>query len=182
MTRKLYKGNLRALPDDEIKKFTEDYIKSLDTEGTTGFFIKGSFVIPADYHDYLNDLPPLPERREIREHWLSDEQKARRPKHTLRNPVKLLTTLFEKSDMMLDLKHLQLALELGVRVKKITCVYSFEQQAWLASYIRYMANTRKTAKTKYLSMLFKLFCNSVYGNLIKRNDRYDTTTQICMRL
>jgi hypothetical protein len=182
MTRKLYKGNLRALPADEVKKFTEEYIMSLDPEGPSGFFIKGSFVIPAERHDYLNDLPPLPERRVIKEHWLSEEQKARRPKHAPRNPTKLITTLFEKTDMMVDLKHLQLAIQLGVRVKEINCVYSFDQEAWLASYIMYMAEKRKTAKTKYLSMLFKLFCNSVYGNLIKRNDRYDTTTKICMTL
>ena len=55
------------LPVGEFEFFslTLDDIKGYDKESNYGYFVEVDAHIPNELHEYLNDLPPLPEKLQI---------------------------------------------------------------------------------------------------------------------
>ena len=101
------------------------------------------------------DIAFLPERRKI-------------------NGVeKLVTTLEDKKKYVVHILALKLALNHGLKLKKVHRVIEFEQKAWLEPYIEMKNNHRKDAKNEFEKDLFKLMNNSVFGKTMEnvRNHR-----------
>ena len=102
------------------------------------------------------DIAFLPERRKI-------------------NGVEKLITTFEnkKRYVVVHILALKLALNYGLKLKKVLRVIEFEQKEWLKPYIEMNNNHRKNAKNEFEKDFFKLMNNSVFGKTMEnvRNHR-----------
>jgi hypothetical protein len=72
-------------------------------------------------------------------------------------------TLYDKKNYTLHYRNLKLYLELGMELKKIHKVLSFNQSAWIKPYIFLNTNLREKAKDKFEMDLIKLMNNAIYG-------------------
>jgi hypothetical protein len=68
---------------------------------------------------------------------------------------------------------LQLALQHGLRLKKVHRVIRFDQSFWLADFVKHNAEMRKHAKNEIESGMWKLRTNSIFGKMMEnvRNRR-----------
>ena len=73
---------------------------------------------------------------------------------------KMLLTLKDKKRYY---RNLQLYLHLGLKLKKIHKVLSFDQKAWMAPYIGLNTELRERATSDFEKNFFKLMNNSVFG-------------------
>ena len=76
-------------------------------------------------HDHQNDLPFLTERMKIE------------------NVEKLVTTLHDKTEYLIHIKNLKKALSHGFVMKKFHRVITFNEKAWLKTYINMNWKLRK---------------------------------------
>ena len=77
--------------------------------------------------------------------------------------TKLIQNLNNKKSYVLHYRNLKQALQLGLILKKVNKVLSFDQSTYLKEFIDF--NTKKRAETtlEYQKDLFKLFNNSIFG-------------------
>ena len=131
-------------PGDTIQ-FQTECIDEIEEDDKIGHFFEVDLEYPTEYHNSHNDFPLLPENRNIDKSMLSTYQ-LNLAKDTGVNlkvsakSKKLVCSLHDKSRYVLHGRLLKQALRLGMRLKKIHRVLSFDQSRWLASYIA--ENTR----------------------------------------
>ena len=79
-----------------------------------------------------------------------------------------------KTKYVLHYRNFQLYISLGMRLTKIHRILRFDQQPWMASFIKMNTELRKQATCDFEKDLFKLMNNSFFGktmeNLRKRVD------------
>ena len=76
---------------------------------------------------------------------------------------KLVTTLNDKERVVIHHKNFQQYLSLGLRLKAVHKVATFEQAPWLASYIRKTTDLRRQSKDAFQKAFAKLMINAVFG-------------------
>ena len=76
---------------------------------------------------------------------------------------KLVTTLNDKERIVIHHKNLQQYLALGLRLKAVHKVATFEQAPWLASYIQKTTQLRRQSKDAFQKAFAKLMINAVFG-------------------
>lgn len=99
---------------------------NLSRDAPHGYFLEVDITIPEHLHDFLDELPPLPENRV-----------PPKPDGSVGKTSKLLATLYDKQRYVLHYTLLQQAVRLGVRVTKVHRVLSFSQKRWMKKYIEF---------------------------------------------
>ena len=136
------------------KQMTGDDLMNIDSDGDYGYMLEVDLSIPRNLHDYMNDFPFFPQKR------------------TVGNVQKLITSLYDKTNYILHIKNLQLALSCGVKLDNVHSVLRFRQSNWMAPYIRKNNELRTKAKTDFEKSLWKLFNNAVFGKTIEQVEKY----------
>lgn len=128
----------------------------VDPYGPKGYLLEVDIFYPKEVHQYLNCLPPLSEHR----------------KPDGCTTIRMLNDLTNKTNYVVSLPLLQLAIKLGAVCTKIYRVLEFNQKNFLSDFVKIVAEWRKNAKSDFESNYFKLFLNSfsgkTYENLSKR--------------
>ena len=168
-------GNYKWVPSNKIKKL--DWL-AMKPDQLEGFIIEADLHFPKKIHRKLDNLPLAPEHETINYDSLSPFSK-RIQKNLLGKArayrykqVKLVTSLKRKKRYVLHYLNLQLYLKLGVKVKKIHNVMSFQQRDVLKTFINFASKMRAQSKTKFAMDLWKRLSNSLYGKFIQDVRKY----------
>ncbi len=158
-------NNFRWLETNEYEKI--DWI-SLSEKNDIGYIIECDLDYPQNLHKLHSEYPLCPEKLKIKESELSPYQKKLcddMKKVNIKRIAseKLVLTLYDKKNYTLHYRNLKLYLELGMELKKIHKVLSFNQSAWIKPYIFLNTNLREKAKDKFEMDLIKLMNNAIYG-------------------
>ena len=98
---------------------------------------------PQELQDIHNDYPVAPEKVKVSNNMLSAYCKKIAKKYNISISLvsKLIPTLRDKKEYVLNYHYLQLYLNLGLKIKKVHRVLKFDQSPWLKQYIDF--NTEK---------------------------------------
>ena len=113
---------------------------------------------PEILHNEHNTFPVCPSHKKIPKSLLSPYQREQATKLNIKPGVseKLIADLTNKDDYVLHYRNLQQVIGLGLKVKKIKRILSFNQCRWLAPFIEYNTRMRQNAKTKFEKDFWKL--------------------------
>jgi hypothetical protein len=158
-------NNFKWLEANEYEKI--DWI-SLSEKNNIDYIIECDLDYPQNLHKLHSEYPLCPEKRKIKESELSPYQKKLcddMKKVNIKRIAseKLVLTLHDKKNYTFHYRNLKLYLELGMELKRIHKVLSFNQSAWLKPYIMLNTNLREKAKDKFEMDLIKLMNNAIYG-------------------
>jgi len=120
-------------------------------DGEFGFFVEIDVIFPRECQDYLNDLPPLPERKKSKS-----------------GVSKLILDFCKKEYYICFLANAQLAVKLGAKVTCLHRVFKYRQARYIQKFGDKCLYLRKNSTDEASSMLFKLFYNSVFGKFSER--------------
>ena len=171
MSQHLPTGGFKWLTDDEINKVDLEKYKD---DHNKGLILEVDLHYPKKLHDLHNDYPLGPEKVKVSKGMLSKycDKIAKKHNVSFGQVTKLIPTLCSKKNYVLHYRNLKLYKDLGLKVKKVHRVLSFNQSPWLKQYIDFNTEKRKLAKNAFEKDFFKLMNNSVFGktmeNLRKR--------------
>ena len=186
MSQHLPTGNFKWLKKQQILNINW---KTVPKDNKTGYLLEVDLEYPNELHDLHNDYPCAAEQIKVTPNMLSDYCKKIAGKFgiTSGQVKKLIPTLSKKSKYVLHYRNLQLYRELGLKLKKIYRVLSFDQSPWLKTYIDFNTRQRTKAKNAFEKDFFKLMNNSVFGktmeNIRKREDiKLVTNEKLLMKM
>ena len=159
--------------DEDITKYTEDYIKQLSDTAPEGCMLEVDLEYPAELHDRHDQYPLAPEHLEVDESMLSEDQRQMVLDFDVKTGgSKLCLTLFDKYKYKLHYRNLKQYLNMGLRLKKVHRVLAFNQSPWVKKYIDLNTELRKKAACKAEEDLPKLMNNSFFGKTCEDVRRY----------
>ena len=156
MSRALPQGGFKWV--DNTGMFTAERIAKMvknadrrtkNLQNSTGYLLEVDVEYPEELHDAHNDLPFLPEKKE------------------LGGVTKLVPNLHDKEKYVVHMSDLDQALKHGLILKKVHRVIKFTQSAWLKCYIDFNTRLRANASNKFEKDFFKLMNNSVFGKTME---------------
>jgi hypothetical protein len=80
---------------------------------------------------------------------------------------KLMLTVKDKKEYVIDYRNLQFYLKHGMTLKKVHRIMSFEQKPWLKKYIEQNTNKRTLATTTFEKDIYKLLNNAFFGKTME---------------
>ena len=154
------------------ERFFLDHILSTPDDATTGFILEIDLEYPPELHDRHNDFPVAPHKMLISDEILSPYAKMLKDnliKGGMKpsSSEKLVSTFLKRTRYTVHFRNLKFYVAQGLIVKKIHRVISFRQKAWLRPYIEFCTRKRQQATTPFISNLYELFVNSIYGKLME---------------
>jgi hypothetical protein len=149
--------------------FNETSILSLNDNDEKGYIFEVDLEYPNELHDTHNDYPLCPENKLVEERMLSPYQKQMMKELGITKDTckKLLCDLTDKYNYIIHYRYLKLCIQLGLKLKKVHKVLSFNQTPFLKDYIMKNTNERQKAKNKFETEFFKLMNNSVFGKTME---------------
>ena len=172
-----YKG-LKFLSSKDIEPFNnEEFIKNLSDTAEEGYFIQCDIEYPKELHNNLAhiSLPLLPEHLDIDESMLSDFQ--RKTADNLDSKIggeKVVTSFFDKKDIILHYRNLKQCLKYGLKLKKVSAVMEFQQAYVFRTYVDLCTKLRKESNNAFEKAFYKMLINSLFGktceNMRKRRE------------
>lgn len=141
----------------DIEKFHK-YVTSLSDTAPFGYLFEVDIEYPQNLHNLHNDYPFCCEHLKMGNS----------------NETKLVCTLYDKQNYIIHYRMLKLAINHGLKVKKIHNIMRFKQSTWLNEYIMLNTRERTNSKTAFEKDLYKLMNNAIFGksmeNVRKRVD------------
>ena len=135
--------------DEDITKYTEDYIHQLSDTAPEGCMLEVDLEYPPELHDRHDQYPLAPEHLEVNGTMLSEDQRQMVSDFDVKTGgAKLCLTLFDKHKYKLHYRNLKQYLNMGLRLKKVHRVLAFNQSPWIKKYIDLNTNLRKKAACK----------------------------------
>ena len=104
---------------------------------------------PKDLHNLHSVFPILPKRMKIK------------------NWNKLVCTLYDKKQYVVQIRALEQALKYGLIFQKLHRIIQFNQEAWLKPYIKMNTKLKKEAKNDFEKDFLKLMNKSVFGKTME---------------
>jgi len=153
--------------EDDLSKFTEEYIKNIPDDSKKGYFLSVDVTYPKELHDIHNDLPFLPENIAIDKVSPYCENLMNNLSLKPAKVKKLVPNLNDKKEYIIHYVALKQALRNGLKLEKVNKVISFNQEPWMKPYIEFNTEKRKQAKDKFEKDFFKLMNNSVFGKTME---------------
>ena len=139
-----------------------DFIKNYNEDRDRGYFLEVDVDFPKILFNSHEDLPFLPKTEK------------------LEKVEKLVCSIEGKEKYVIHKRSLKLALNLGLKLKKVHRVIQFNQREWLKTYIDMNTKKRREADNEFEKDFFKLMNNSVFGmtmeNVRKHRDIKLVTT------
>ena len=136
---------------------TEEQIMKWQPDRKKGFILEVDLEYPQELHDKHNSYPLAPENTQVPDEWLPPYQKslARDLGLSKDRTKKLLLTLRDKKKYVFQYRNFRLYLKLGIKLKKVHNVLSFDQKDWMEPYIRLNTELRKKAASDFEKELFQ---------------------------
>lgn len=148
--------------DEDTAKYTPEYIATLGDEATTGCILEVDVDVPAELHDKFNDYPLAPETTTFEPS--PTMQKLRDQLDISKVQVdKLIPNLHNKQKYVLHYRNLKLYLSLGMQLKQVHRVLTFDQAPYLKTYIDFNTQMRAKATNDFEKDFFKLLNNAIFG-------------------
>lgn len=167
MIQSLPTGNFKWLSDEEVAAL--DVMKVSDGS-PIGYKLEVDVEYPKELHELHKDYPLLPENRAPIYDDLSDYQKAQRAADGVKDNIlykKLMPTLYNKTNYIIDYRLLKFAISQGLKVTKVHRVLSYNQSPWLKPYIDFNTSMRAASKSDFEKNFYKLMNNAVFGKLME---------------
>jgi len=158
--------------EPEPESFTTERVLTMSAKARRGYTLMVDLDYPEELHDAHNAYPLAPESMEVTPDMASPyiHEVCRANKLDLAPCRKLVPNLRDKKNYVLTLANLQLYLRLGMKLRAVHKVISYEQSAWLKSYIEGNTAARQEAKrdgNAFLADFFKLMNNAVFGKTME---------------
>ena len=159
---------------ERIRNDLNGFLSTLHDESETGYFFEVTLNVPPEKHDYLNDFPPCPVRRNVTREEISEFQGVQVEDYEIKNVCfktsKLVADLNTKR-VVIHYRNLQMYIKLGLQVETIHNAVSFFQRPWMEPYINYNTERRTASTTDYEKDFYKLLNNAAFGKCCeqKRN-------------
>jgi hypothetical protein len=145
-------------------EWTEEKILSLGDEDNKGYTFEVDLEYPKHLHELHNQYPLCAESKSVKKSNLNLWQQE---DYTESKIKKLILSLEDKENYVIHYRYLKLALQLGLKLKKVHRVVEYEQAPIMKSYIELNTNLRKQAKNDFEKDFFKLMNNSCFGKTME---------------
>lgn len=156
--------NFNEKDNDDIDALTQhsDFIMNLSDDSDTGYILEVDLHYPENLHSEHCDFPFCAERRQLPKEAFEilDKKKASKI-------PKLLLTLHDKENYVIHYRMLKLALQHGLKLKKIHRILKFNQSAWLKPYIDLNTKLRTQAENDFEKDFFKFLINAIFGKTME---------------
>ena len=179
-------GGYKWLSPEEIRAFCPGRISDAST---TGYILEVTLMYPESLHADHSSFPLAPHHLEITGDMLSPY--AASALHTLNRKGKyksrkLTSTFLTRENYVCHGMNLKLYIQQGLKLVKIHRGIKFEQMPFLKSFIDLCSLNRKNAITKFISTMWKLLVNSLYGKMIQNIEnmldcKFDFTPENAMK-
>lgn len=134
----------------------------------TGYMVCVNLEVPEELHDKLETFPLAPDKMDIDYGMLSPYAKAALRSFTDHprdyKAQKLVGSFSEKKQYFCHYLNLKLFLEMGIKIKEIHSVTSFDQARIFQPYIEKTMELRRKSKSTFKSNIWKKMY--VYGNMV----------------
>ena len=152
----------QCLPTGGFKWMSQNKIDQLDLakyneDSEKGLILVVDLEYPEESHEMHNDFPLAPEQVCVKEEMLSNCCKSIKDKYNISigQVYKLIPTFSEKRNYVLHYRNLKLYMDLGLTIKKVHRVLSFNQSPWLKQYIDFNTLKRTNAKNGFENDFFE---------------------------
>jgi len=141
-------GDVATTSSQQLQNELLKWLQISPEEGI-GCILEVDLEYPKELHNLHNDLPLAPERVVV-------------------NKVeKLIPTLSDKKNCVLQYSNLKQYLEMGLKLTKFHRGISFNEEAWFKPYIELNTQLRTKATNDFEKYFFKLMNNSVFGKTME---------------
>ena len=156
------------LPQKDFKwnmtTWTQKQINDLSNTGVKGYLFSVDLHIPEELHDKFNGYAPAPESKSILK---ANLNKFQQEDYTQSDITKLITSLEDKKDYIINYRLLKLYLSLGVKLVKVNKCLEYTQSNFMEKYIMLNTDLRTKAKNDFQKDFFKLMNNAVFGKSLE---------------
>ena len=147
-----------------LENWDESKITGLDNRGGKGYLFSVDLHIPNELHNHFNGYAPAPVSECILKENLNEWQQEGYKQSKIK---KLITSLEDKKDYVVNYRILKLYLSLGVKLMKVNKVLEYTQSPFMEKYIMLNTELRTRAKNDFEKDLYKLFNNSCFGKTME---------------
>ena len=151
------------------KKIEKINLATCTVDGRKGMITEVDLEYPSSLHKLHNDYTRAAEKIKVNKEMLSPYCERIRDKYgiSIGKVPKLIPTLSKTEKYVLHYRNLQLYLSLELKLKKVHCVFEFDQSPWLKQYIDFTRQKRMNAKNSFEKGFLELMNNSVFGKTME---------------